>query len=141
MNPYAPNAGHALGMAYWFNGRHAEAIENFEECWRRGNNDPDRFHWATNVAFANYQLHNYDAALSWADQCLKLWPRHVQALGCRAAALAQIGRLDEARAAMAAFQEFVPGTTASRHVGNFRWKLTENIDHYREGLIKAGMPE
>ena len=72
---------------------------------------------------------------------MRLWPRHVQVLGCRAAALAQMGRMDEARAAMTLFQEFVSDVTASRHVRNFRWKLEQDIDHYREGMIKAGMPE
>lgn len=139
MNPYSPWAATPLGLANWISGNHHEALDILERCWRLGNADPDRFHWAAISGFANYQLRNYDAALSWSNQCLMLWPMHVQAIGCKAAALAQLGRNDEAAAAIDLFQTFLPGMSAGRHVRNFRWKRQDEIEHYREGLVKAGM--
>ena len=113
-------------------GAHAGGAEGAPKC---------SFHWATALSFAHYQLRNYDAALSWADQCLKLWPDHLQAIGCRAASLAQLGRLEEARTALVPFEKRFPGISASRHMRNFRWRLQKDIDHYADGLSKAGLPE
>ncbi len=141
LNSYAPVAWHTLGLVQWANGDHTDAAENIETAWRLGTNDPERFHWATILSFVCYQLRNYDAALSWADQCLKLMPLHMQAIGCRAAALAQLGRLEEARTALLPFEERFPKISASRHVRNFGWRLREDIDHYVDGLRKAGLPE
>ena len=33
-----------------------------------------------------------------------------------------------------------PGLTVERHLRNFRWKNPADIAHYREGLLKAGVP-
>ncbi len=33
-----------------------------------------------------------------------------------------------------------PGLTVSRHLRNFHWKLPADIAHYRDGLVKAGIP-
>jgi adenylate cyclase len=30
--------------------------------------------------------------------------------------------------------------TVDRHLRNFRWKNPADIAHYREGLVKAGVP-
>ena len=140
-NSYAPYAWFSLGLAQWANGNHAEAAENISIAWRLGTNDPDRAEWAAILGFVHYQLRDYDASLSWASQCLKLWPNQVQSLGCRAAALAQSDRLEEARTALVSFEARLPEISASRHVRNFRWRLQEDIDHYAEGLIKAGLPK
>ncbi len=140
LNPHAPTAWFAHGMAKWANGDHGESARMIETAWRLGTNDPDRHYWAAILAFVHYQLRSYDAAVSWADQCLKLWPAQAQAIGCRAAALAQLGRLKEARAALVPFEARFPGTSASSHVRNFGWRLREDVDHYSQGLVKAGLP-
>jgi adenylate cyclase len=33
-----------------------------------------------------------------------------------------------------------PGLTVERHLRNFRWKVEADTAHYREGLLKAGVP-
>ena len=33
-----------------------------------------------------------------------------------------------------------PTLTVERHLRNFRWKIAEDVAHYREGLLKAGIP-
>jgi adenylate cyclase len=140
LNTYAPLAWAMSGVAHWSNGDHAIAAEEYETAWRLSANDPERFHWAAMLAFAHYQLRSYNASLSWANQCLKLLPFHSQAIGCRAASLAQLGQQAEAEAELARFLEIFPAVTASHHLRNFHWRLQEDLDHYAEGLIKAGLP-
>jgi len=33
-----------------------------------------------------------------------------------------------------------PTFTVERHLRNFRWKIAADVAHYREGLLKAGIP-
>ena len=106
---------------------------------QRGNTDP-RYQWAALNAFGHYLLGQYDASLSWAREALYLNPNHLQVLAVRAAALAQLGRTEEAAKAAEVLLGNYPGLTVERHLRNFHWKLPADIAHYREGLLKAGVP-
>jgi adenylate cyclase len=64
----------------------------------------------------------------------------LQVLAVRAAALAQLGRTEEAAMAAERLLSSYPGLTVERHLRNFRWKRPADIAHYREGLSKAGIP-
>jgi adenylate cyclase len=61
-------------------------------------------------------------------------------LAVRAAALAQSGRAEEAAKATEVLLSSFPGLTVERHLRNFRWKSSADAAHYREGLLKAGVP-
>ena len=64
----------------------------------------------------------------------------MQALAIRAAALAQLGRTGEAAEATGVLMRNYPSLNLDRHLRNFHWKRPEDIAHYREGLLKAGVP-
>jgi adenylate cyclase len=66
-------------------------------------------------------------------------PNHLQVLGLRAAALAQLGRTGEAAKAAEVLQTGFPGLTVERHLKNFRWKVPVDIAHYRDGFLKTGV--
>jgi adenylate cyclase len=106
---------------------------------QRGNSDP-RYKWAAMLAFAHYMLGQYDASLSWAREAMYLTPNHLQVLSVRAATLAQMGRADEAAKATELLLSGFPSLTVERHLRNFRWKNPADIAHYRDGLLKAGVP-
>jgi adenylate cyclase len=139
LNPYDMGARGVLGICYLWSGEHQHAIELFSTAVQRGNSDP-RYKWGTLLAFAHYMLKQYDACLSWAREAMYLTPNHLQLLAVRAAALAQSGRNDEAAQATAALLNGFPTLTVDRHLRNFRWKNAADIAHYREGLLKAGVP-
>jgi adenylate cyclase len=126
-------------MCHLVVGEHRQAIELFSMAVQRGNSDP-RYQWAALSAFSHYLLGQYDASLSWAREALYLNPNHLQVLALRAAALAQLGRSSEAAKATAALLSSFPGLTVERHLRNFRWKTPADTAHYREGLLKAGVP-
>jgi adenylate cyclase len=139
LNPYDMGAQGVLGTCHFVIGEHREAIELFSSAAQRGNSDP-RYQFAVLNAFSHYLLRQYDASLSWAHEALYANPNHLQVLTVRAAALAQLGRNHEARQATETLLGLYPGLTAERHLKNFRWKLPEDVAHYREGLLKAGVP-
>ena len=95
LNPYDMGARGVLGICHLMSGEHRQAIELFTMAAQRGNSDP-RYQWAGVNAFSHYLLGQYDASLSWAREALYANPNHLQALTIRAAALAQLGRTEEA---------------------------------------------
>lgn len=139
LNPYDMGARGVLGICHLVTGEHRQAIELFSTAVQRGNSDP-RYQWAALNAFSHYLLGQYDASLSWAREALYLNPNHLQVLAVRAAALAQLARTDEAAKAVDVLQTGFPGFTVERHLRNFRWKNPADTAHYRDGLVKAGVP-
>ncbi|UZE50110.1 adenylate/guanylate cyclase domain-containing protein [Rhodopseudomonas sp. P2A-2r] len=139
LNPYDMGARGILGICHFMVGEHRQAIELFSQAVQRGNSDP-RYQWPALNAFSHYLLGQYDAALSWAREALYLNPSHMQVLGVRAAALAQLERMEEAAKAAELLQDSFPGFTVERHLRNFRWKNPADTAHYRDGLLKAGVP-
>jgi adenylate cyclase len=139
LNPYDMGARGILGICHFVGGEHETAIELFSTAVQRGNSDP-RYKWAALLAFAHYLLKQYDASLSWAREASYLNPNHLQVLAVRAAALAQSGRGDEAAKATNVLLNAFPTLTVERHLRNFRWKVPADIAHYREGLLRAGVP-
>jgi adenylate cyclase len=139
LNPYDMGARGVLGVCHLVNGEHRQAVELFTMAAQQGNNDP-RYQWAAVNAFSHYMLGQYDASLSWAREALYTNPNHLQALAIRAAALAQLGRTAEAVSASEVLLSNYPNLTIDRHLRNFRWKLASDVAHYRDGLVKAGVP-
>jgi adenylate cyclase len=139
LNPYDMGARGALGICHLVVGEHRQAIELFSMAAQRGNTDP-RYQWAALNAFSHYLLGQYDASLSWAREALYLNPNHLQVLAVRAATLAQSGRTEEAAQATEVLLGKFPGFTVERHLRNLHWKNAADTAHYREGLLKAGVP-
>lgn len=139
LNPYDMGARGVLGICHFVIGEHRQAIELFSMAAQRDNNDP-RYQWAALNAFSHYLVRQYDATLSWAREQLYVNPNHMQALAIRAAALAQLGRTGEAAEATDVLMSNYPTLNVDRHLRNFHWKRAEDIAHYREGLLKAGVP-
>jgi TolB-like protein/class 3 adenylate cyclase len=139
LNPYDMGARGVLGFCYLYTGEHRQAIELISMAAQRGNSDP-RYQWAAVNAFCHYLVGQYDASLSWAREALYVNPNHLQALAIRAAALAQLNRTAEAASAAEALLGNYPGFTVERHLRNFHWKKPEDVAHYRDGLLKAGIP-
>jgi TolB-like protein/class 3 adenylate cyclase len=139
LNPYDMGARGVLGFCYFYSGEHRQAIELISMAAQRGNSDP-RYQWTAVNAFSHYLIGQYDASLSWAREQLYINPNHLQALAIRAAALAQLGRADEAANATEVLLHNYPSFTVERHLSNFHWKKSDDIAHYRDGLVKAGLP-
>jgi adenylate cyclase len=139
LNPYDMGARGVLGICHLVIGEHRQAIELFSMAVQRGTSDP-RYQLAALNAFSHYLLGQYDASLSWSREALYLNPNHLQVLAVRAAALAQTAQTGEAAKAAEVLLSSFPGLTVERHLRNFRWKNPADIAHYREGLLKAGIP-
>jgi adenylate cyclase len=66
---------------------------------------------------------------------------YLQLRAIAAAALGQLGQSDEAARHLAFVTASRPDTTTSELLRNIRWQRQDDIDHYRRGLLEAGLPE
>jgi len=117
-------------------GEHARAIEVLEATIRL---DPSQFE--SMMGFANYMLKRHAEAVRVFRECALrrptvLWP-HVWL----AAAYAQSGQLEEARAEAAEVLRINPGFTIERYKRLAVHKDPKDVEHRIDGLRKAGLPE
>src|SRR5205823_2812538 len=101
LNPSFAAAHAILGHMLTYGGQPEETIPLVETGIRLSPNDPRLFIWLPALAAAHYQLGHYEQAIEAGRRSWSLnrnWP-----VGLRyvVAGLAQLGRLDEARAARA----------------------------------------
>lgn len=135
--PWYPTA---VGMAAWLGGDLDKSLEYLTKAVQQSPGDPDSHHWRTGLAYVHYTAGNYPAALVWAEQALQGLPDYLQVKAIMAATLAQLGRVDDARSYMREFLELQPGMTAAKYRTRFRFRNPDQVEHYLEGLIKAGLP-
>jgi adenylate cyclase len=100
LNPSFAAAHVLLGQMYLYTGRREEAIERAEKGMRLSPSDPRLFIWLPVLAGANYQMRHYAVAVEAGRRSWSLnrnWP-----VGLRyvVAGLGQLGRIEEAQAAL-----------------------------------------
>ncbi len=99
--------------------------------------------WLANMSWAHYGAGRYEEAVDWAKQSIRVNPDAVVAHSALAASNAQLGRIDEARAALAEVLRIWPDHTLEknkRQLVDFGFDA-DVIDHSIDGLRKAGLPE
>jgi adenylate cyclase len=141
LNPSISYVYQERGRALFYDGQYEAAVETYERYMQLSPNDPMYYTGATMLGYTHYCRRNHEAALSWANEALRFSPNFTQAIGLQAASLARLDRIEEAKASTARFLEAIPLATATRVAGNFRLREQEDVDHYRAGLVKAGLPE
>jgi adenylate cyclase len=142
LNPSFSQAHHGLGFALALAGRLEEAVEASEMAIRLSPRDP--LTWATMVvrSLECTLMRKHEEALEWAERTMRL-PRingyYPHAM--LAAALGNLGRIDEARAAIAKALEWKADLTLSFARKNMPTKEPDGLDPYLEGLRRSGLPE
>ena len=129
-----------FGMALLRAGEPASAITNIETHMRY---DPFCSPWALGqLGLAHYALKEYSKALPPLRDLVSRLPNMRQGHVWLAASLAQLERLDEAHTEMAEILRIDPTYTINgtqRQLALF--KRVEDVEHFLDGLRKAGLPE
>jgi tetratricopeptide (TPR) repeat protein len=133
-----------LGYARCTLGRQDEAIAALEQARRLSPRDPNLNGIFLVTAAAHLYLGRDREALEWARRSVLERPQHAVAHSWVAAAAANLGEMETARAALAEFRGRLPSYTIS----SFRdERLCSNDlcrsqrERYYAGLAKAGLPE
>lgn len=139
LHPNSVFVRNRAGAAYTNCGESDKALEQFETAWRMNPQDPKAFTF-TGMAAAHFFARRFEACITWGRRAtdeaagVNIARRHV------AAALALLGRVDEAKAEIAEVLKRQPNSSLTRsRLSSFRhpWMF----DLYLDGLSKAGLPE
>jgi TolB-like protein/class 3 adenylate cyclase/Flp pilus assembly protein TadD len=138
-------SAHALiGFAKMALGRPGETEAHIQEAFRLSPRDSRAHMWAHIAAGAKLQLEKDEEAVAWERRGNEFNRNNPMAHLYLAAALAQLGRLDEARAAATTGLALDPTFTIRRFRAN-AWSdnpvYLAGRERAMEGLRKAGVPE
>ena len=143
------NLAHAhssIGLGKIFIGRAEETEAHIAEALRLSPRDTLAYIWMTNAGMAKLHLGSYEQAVAWFRRAIEANRNYPHAYFALAAALAQLGRLDEARSAVKAGLALNPTFTISR--ARAAWTAMSDDPTYLaqlepilDGLRKAGLPE
>jgi adenylate cyclase len=127
-----------LGQMYLYGGRPDEAITLAEKGICLSPYDPRMSLWLPALAGAHYRLGRYAEAIeiglrSWTLN--RNWPA---GLRYAVAGLAQLGRTDEAKAALADLRRLDPNLSFVESTLQRNYRDPTAIDHILDGLRKAG---
>jgi tetratricopeptide (TPR) repeat protein len=141
LNPSFAAAHVLLAQMYLYAGRRGEAIKGAEKGIRLSPSDPRLFIWLPALAGAHYQMRHYEEAVEAGRRSWSLnrnWPHGLRYV---VAGLAQLGRIEEAQAALAELKLMDPNLEFSASMLRRTWPNPADVDHLLDGLRKAGMPE
>jgi adenylate cyclase len=93
------------------------------------------------IALALYCSREYEAAVDAANRAIRSYPNYPNPYRWLAAALGQLGRIEEAKQALEKAIAIAPVSFDMYVRGRVPWRPPEEYAHMLEGLRKAGMPE
>jgi tetratricopeptide (TPR) repeat protein len=140
LNPSFAASQAVLGHMLTYAGRPAETIALVEKAIRLSPNDPRLFIWLPALAAAHYQLGHHEKAVEIGRRSWSLnrnWPTGLTYV---VAGLGQLGRVDEARAALITYQGLRPTNLGSwERLARRLFTDQTAVDHIVDGLRKAGL--
>ena len=144
LNRNLADAHGSIGAAKLFVGRATETEAHIQEALRLSPRDEGVHRWMSYVGLAKLHLEADAEAVEWLRRCLKANPNYPLAHFELAAALALLGRLDEARAAAKAGLTLDPTFTIRRlkaipYSGNPKFRAASK--RILQGMRMAGIPE
>jgi len=119
-----------------FAGQVDEAITLVTEAMRLDPFHPDWFFWNAGIIY--YTARQYGAAIDAIERGRE---PDADTLLYLAASYAQLGRLSEARATVKRVLALDPNATVAKWGAQQPYKNPADLEHYKDGLRKAGLPE
>ena len=140
------NARALIGMAKIFVGRAEETEADVVEALRLSPRDTLAYVWMTFVGLAKNQLGSWEQAVLWCRRAVEANRNFPQTHFSLALALAQLGRLEEARSATKAGHALDPTfaisrTRAASSAMSDNPTYLSQLEPIFDGLRKAGLPE
>jgi TolB-like protein len=135
-----------IGLAKVFIGRAEETEAHIAEALRLSPRDTMAYSWMTAAGSAKLHLGSYEQAVEWFRRAIEANRNNSPAYLNLASALAQLGRLDEARSAVKAGLALNPTYTISRRRASWTARSDDptylaQLEPIFDGLRMAGVPE
>jgi adenylate cyclase len=136
LNPNDADGYVFLAQAFTRVGRQDEAIELIERARRLNPAAPRWYTWYLGIAL--YLARRYEDAITTLRRGQ---PLNGMAYRWLAAACAQLGREQDAKAAAEEYLKLTPDFAIGRHLEALHFRYPEDREHYADGLRKAGLPD
>jgi tetratricopeptide (TPR) repeat protein len=143
------NLAHAhsyMGLGKIFIGRAEETEAHIGEALRLSPRDTLAYIWMAYAGIAKNHLGSYEQAVAWCRRAIEANRNYPHAHFMLAAALAQLGRLDDAHSAVKAGLALNPTYAIAR--ARSLWTAVSDdptylaqVERVLEGMRKAGLPE
>ena len=140
------NAHSAIGYGKILIGRGEETEAHIAEALRLSPRDTRTYVWMTHAGMAKLHLGSFEQAVVWCRRAIEANRNYARAYFVLAAALAQLGRIDEAQSAFKAGLALNPTYTVS-HARALWTAMSDDptylagLERMLEGLRKAGVRE
>jgi TolB-like protein/class 3 adenylate cyclase len=140
------NARNFIGIGKIYIGRAEETEAHIAEALRLSPRDTLSYAWMSNAGLAKNHLGSWEQAVAWFRRAIEANRNSTAPYFNLAAALAHLGRLDEARSAVRAGLALSPRYTISRRRASWTAQSDDptylaQLEPIFEGMRKAGVPE
>ena len=138
LNPNNAMLAWDTGSPLVFLGRFQEAAERYKKAMRLNPHHPSWWYW--NLAWAQYYLGEYEAALA---SMKRLEPLPINASRMMAVIYVRLGKIEAAKTVIANYLDSKPGQTVdhARTMLSGKFIDPDHLDQYLEDLRKAGLPD
>jgi TolB-like protein/Tfp pilus assembly protein PilF len=143
-DPWDGLALYLVGLGQIYLGRFEDALATFQQADRFDTPQVSRWTWLLGAGWADMMMGRGDEALPWLQRSIAITPASGRSQMLQAAAYQQLGRTDEARAAMKEGLRLRPGTTAlnvSSSTKNASPVFLEASQRIIRLMVAAGLPE
>jgi TolB-like protein/class 3 adenylate cyclase/Flp pilus assembly protein TadD len=139
LNPNDADAAAHMGSLLLALGRFAEALDWFQKAVRLNPFHPTWYLYG--IAEAHYGARQYNQAIAPLQAAVNRFPTFITPRRHLAATHAQMGHFDEARAEIEAIRKLDPSVCLNWYRERLHYEKIEDLEHYLDGLRKAGLPE
>jgi adenylate cyclase len=136
----APNlayAHHELGATLIFSGRPKEGLAALGRSIRLDPRAPESANRLNQLALGFYFCREYAAAVEAAKRAIRAYPDYPNYYRWLAAALRQLGRIEEAKEALKMAIAIAPASFDMYVRGRAPWMRPEDVAHMLEGVMEA----
>ena len=139
LNSNDANGAAHMGSLFIAMGRFSEALDWFQRAVRLNPLHPAWYLYG--IGEAHYGARQYEQAIAPLRAAVNRFPTFITPRRHLAATYAQMGRLDEARAEIAEIRSSTRPFALALYRQRSRYQKIEDLEHYLDGLRKAGLPE
>ena len=120
-------------------GRFSEALDWYQRAVRLNPLHPAWYLYG--IGEAHYGARQYEQAIVPLRTAVNRFPAFITPRRHLAAVYAQMGRLNEASAQIAAIRKLDPTVCLALYRERSCYEKSEDLEHYLDGLRKAGLPD
>jgi adenylate cyclase len=140
-NPSSAHGYYLYGMALMLAGQPERALESMGRALRLSPRDFYMAQMLSGATIANVVAGNDEKAIEYGENAVARAPEHPLAHRNLAIALANLGRIDEAKAAFRSFMLLLPGYSVEKFRTTMPFKSPKDFERAVVALRKLGLPE